>query len=115
MSTQRTLSGDDASLEPDDIAADKKSILDFSDDCDRLFKQGLASFEGADGSAVPRRLLEEMHIRFSSWASYLGVFASPKANLDRRLKRHAAYRDLVLLAVDMLRLNLVQRRRAKFP
>lgn len=92
---------------------DQKPIFGLASDCDDLFKRAVISFEGADESEMPRQLLDEMQTRFSSWAAYLGVFASPKANLDVRLKRHTAHRDLVLLALDMLRLNLAQRRRAK--
>ena len=111
MSLQRTRSGDGASSAPEDMdKEDQKPIFDLADDCDDLFKRVLASFKEAQESVVPRQLLDEMQTRFSSWAAYLGVFASPKANLDRRLKRHTEYRDLVLLALDMLRLNLTQRR-----
>jgi hypothetical protein len=86
-----------------------ESILRLAIDCEKLFTGVLSSINTTDKVPILKQLLEELQSRFSNWASYLGVFASKKTNLDRRLRGRIEYRDLVLLALDMLRANLFQR------
>lgn len=85
-----------------------ESILRLAIDCENLFSRALSSISTTDEVPMLKQLLEELRSRFSDWASYLGVFASKKMNLDQRLRGRTEYRDLVLLTLDMLRVNLFQ-------
>lgn len=106
MSTQGRLSIEGKSTVAFD-AVERGPIYHLSDYCDRLFKQILEEKHIKFKLEDHKRLLSELQVRFTAWLSYLGVFASAKASLDHRLRRNAAYRDLVLLALDMLRMNLI--------
>jgi len=75
-------------------------------ECDSLFESASGSLSSKDEILVK---LEEFRGRFKEWTSYLGVFAPEDVNLDRRLRHHGELRDLVLLALDFLRVNLIQR------
>lgn len=78
-------------------------------DCGRQFEKILKIEETAK-SANTKRFLEEYQRLFWTWAQYVGVFAAGKASLDWRLRRNNESRDLFLLALDMLRVNLLQRK-----
>lgn len=65
-------------------------------------------FLDSNGEGKYAIILQKLQKRFVDWAAYLGVFAEGNASLDQRLKRHPQYRDLILLVLDMLNMNLVQ-------
>jgi hypothetical protein len=104
MATKTILLGDSPMSE-----GPAELILHLAVDCENFFKRGLNSINAGDDESTWKRLLEDLQSRFSDWASYLGVFASKKMNLDWRLRGRTEDRDLVLLTLDMLRANLFQR------
>jgi hypothetical protein len=103
-------------------------IFKLANECDELFRRAIENAEdipssnttsvagriersgplGIGSATSIRRLMLDLHTRYGFWASYLGVFAPQSASLDRRLGRNKYYRDMVLLALDMLRDNIVQ-------
>ncbi|KAL8342008.1 hypothetical protein RB598_003767 [Gaeumannomyces tritici] len=93
-----------ASQHPD---ASDEPIFELAVDCGRQFEKVLES-EATTEPAQSGRLIKEYHRLFWAWAQYVGVFAAGKASLDWRLRRNSNYRDLFLLALDMLRVNLLQ-------
>jgi hypothetical protein len=88
---------------------DELPILHLASKCENLFTSALNSINTTDEAPMLKRPLEELQSRFCDWESYLGVFASKKTNLDGRLRGRTEYRDLVLLTLDVLRVNLFQR------
>jgi len=44
--------------------------------------------------------------RFLTWASFLGVFASKSASLDRRLEFNPEFKELVMSMLQVLKRNL---------
>jgi hypothetical protein len=76
-------------------------------DCESNFSKSLQHMESL-GEKRYVEILRKLQVRFADWMAYLGVFAGGKASLDQRLRRHPRYRDLVLLALDMLNMNLTQ-------
>ncbi|KAN0076637.1 hypothetical protein V8E54_006779 [Elaphomyces granulatus] len=87
---------------------DELPILHLASKCENLFTSALNSINTTDEAPMLKRPLEELQSRFWDWESYLGVFASKKTSLDGRLRGRTEYRDLVLLTLDMLRVNLFQ-------
>ncbi|KAL6900092.1 hypothetical protein GGI43DRAFT_384268 [Trichoderma evansii] len=98
-----------ASLHPSDgVSVDKVSILRASDSdiysqasyCKRLFLSysKISSPYAARVSAYQRR--------FMTWASFLGVFASESASLDRRLEFSPEIKEFVMAMLRLLQTNL---------
>lgn len=87
-------------------------IFKLAIDCARHF-ENLIKTPRIEETAQPanvRRFVEEYQRDFWTWARYVGVFAAGKASLDWRLRDNNGYRDLFLLALDMLRVNLLERK-----
>lgn len=91
----------DTSVEEDD-----EPIYGLSIECEALFEKGSCLGSLAEAGAV--LLWEEHRERFTTWASYLGVFAKRSLSLDRRLEHHPTLRDLVLRLLDILHRNLTR-------
>ena len=75
--------------------------------CESNFSESLRLME-SNKEEKHAQILRKLQAKFSDWAAYLGVFAGRDSSLDQRLSRHLQYRDLVLLALDMLNMNLIQ-------
>ncbi|KLU89428.1 hypothetical protein MAPG_08399 [Magnaporthiopsis poae ATCC 64411] len=88
-------------------AAAEEPIFELAIDCGRQFEKALKT-EATTESAHSGRLIGEYQRLFWKWSQYVGVFAAGKASLDWRLRHNNEYRDLFLLALDMLRVNLRQ-------
>ncbi|KAM0546041.1 hypothetical protein ACHAPJ_011055 [Fusarium lateritium] len=96
-------------VEPDHDPGDtaEKFISTMATVCEESFADSLRVLKSdeLDGFAA---ILQEHEKRFVNWTAYLGVFAKDQGSLDQRLKRHPEYRDLIILTLDMLKLNLTQ-------
>lgn len=57
-------------------------------------------------SSEPRKRADFQQQRFFVWASYLGVFATPKASLDKRLHNIDDVQSLVVQLLSLLQRNL---------
>jgi hypothetical protein len=90
-----------------DATEDDKPISTKANECETKFSDAVQLMKIA-GEMKYAAILEKLQARFDDWKAYLGVFASGKASLDNRLAGHPRYRDLVLLALDMLNMNLSQ-------
>lgn len=78
-------------------------------DCKSNFSKSLQLME-SKGEEKYVDILRKLQARFVDSTGYLGVFAAGNASLDQRLEHHPQYRDLVLLVLDMLNMNLAQSR-----
>ncbi|KAF3019284.1 hypothetical protein E8E14_007510 [Neopestalotiopsis sp. 37M] len=75
--------------------------------CERKFDQSLQNAkEVGDEEFIV--MLQKLRARFLDWRAYLGVFAHAKGSLDYRVERFPQYRDMILLVLDMLNVNLLQ-------
>ncbi|KAH7133080.1 hypothetical protein B0J13DRAFT_450677, partial [Dactylonectria estremocensis] len=79
------------------------TIYDTACKCSELFESIVGLMQSRGSDAI---LATELLGRFRLWASYLGVFAMPKASLDARLEDHKKIRDMVLELLEMLERNL---------
>lgn len=94
--------------EPVDLSEEVDGLIStMVSDCQSNFSKSHQFLEsnGEERWAIFLRKLEK---RFVDWAAYIGVFAEGNASLDHRLKRHPRYADLILLDLDMLKMNLIQ-------
>lgn len=85
----------------------KEPILDMAAKCETHFVESLNSLEKTV-EARYTAVLRKLQAKFIDWAAYLGVFAGQSSNLDTRLKRRPQYRNLVLLVLGTLMMNLLQ-------
>ena len=81
----------------------KRKIFDLAHICDYLF------VKYADPNlpvSEPRARAELQRQRFEVWASYLGVFATLNASLDKRLEYSDEIQNLVVQLLSLMRSNL---------
>lgn len=83
------------------------SISAKASECESLFTKSLQILN-SNGEHTHEAILRKLEKRFLDWAAYLGVFAGVSGSLDQCLEHHPQYRDLILLVLDMLNMNLVQ-------
>lgn len=86
---------------------DEEPISNMTTICESNFSESLKAIE-SKGEKKYAEILRKLQSKFVDWAAYLGVFAGGSASLDQRLKHHPQYCDLVLLALDMLIINLMK-------
>jgi hypothetical protein len=78
----------------------KEPIFSLACDCDDLIRSSLSR---AHNEGPLKEILDEYERRFNAWWQNLGVFAEPKANLDRRLQAHPEIRDIVVRLLVILK------------
>lgn len=100
---------------PEPIGSDPtmESISTRASTCESGFVKGLDLLASNPGDGKYATGLRKLQKRFTNWAGYLGVFAGGNGSLDQRLKRHPQHRDLVVVALNMLKDNLLQSRHRK--
>lgn len=99
-----------ASSEPEDFSASKEvegPISAMTATCDSSFMKSIESFD-LNGETPHGSMIKGLQEKFLDWAAYLGVFAGATGSLDYRLRRHPQHRDLILLVLNMLNMNLLQ-------
>lgn len=102
--------GDQADPRPEGFGLNEEEeqpILIAATNCESNFKESLQLLR----SEVENKhnvILQKLEKRFLDWAAYLGVFAGENEGLDQRLKHYPQYRDLILLVLDILNMNLLQ-------
>jgi hypothetical protein len=102
MASERILEGDSLG-KCDSPPSEDLNITDLAVDCAKLFTRALDYINTTDEAPRLKGPLEELQRRFCDWATYLGV--SENTVIDRILR--IGYRDLFLLALDMLRFNIL--------
>ncbi|RDW89523.1 hypothetical protein BP6252_01555 [Coleophoma cylindrospora] len=83
----------------------KEPIFSLACDCDDLIRSSLARAHDEDPL---KEILDEYERRFDAWWQNLGVFAEPKANLDRRLQAHPEIQDIVVRLLAILKKYLTE-------
>ncbi|KAK2608929.1 hypothetical protein QQS21_002505 [Conoideocrella luteorostrata] len=84
--------------------AEKRTVFHLARTCQDLFFKFYAKPRHITSNICERA--EIQHERFHLWASYLGVFASYNASLDKRLEHSDGIQDLVVQLLHLLHLNL---------
>lgn len=79
-------------------------IIDTARDCWEAFG-GLLNQIGTE-APLTQRLVTEYQQRYESWASFLGVFAKERLNLDRRLRHSPEVKSLVMQQLNLAKRNL---------
>ena len=100
------------SAEPEPVRSneeDAEPIATAVTRCELCFSGSLRAME-SKGEKENAEVLRRLQTKFINWKAYLGIFAKGALSLDQRLKRHPQHRDLVILALDMLLMNLDQSR-----
>jgi hypothetical protein len=103
MASERILEGDSPG-KCDSPPSEDMNIADLAVHCKNLFTRALDYINTTDEAPRLKRPLEESQRMFCDWATYLGV--SENTDMDRILR--IGHRDSVLLALDMLRANILQ-------
>ncbi|KAL6838094.1 hypothetical protein V8C40DRAFT_231591 [Trichoderma camerunense] len=85
----------------------ERPILIVATNCESNFRKSL-QFLNSERQDEYEIVMQKLEKRFLDWAAYLGVFAGENGSLDQRLKHYPQYRDLILLVLDMLNVNLLQ-------
>jgi hypothetical protein len=81
----------------------KQNIFQLARTCESLFLQ----YTDPGLKITENRTRAELQLqRFYVWASYLGVFASHAASLDKRLEYSDDIQNLVLQLLSLVRINL---------
>ncbi|KAK5996024.1 hypothetical protein PT974_04447 [Cladobotryum mycophilum] len=80
------------------------SIYSASRLCLMLFDECIGSTDDAGNEGYS--ILEELRGQFSTWAAYVGAFATPKASLDARLAPHEDLGEMILDLLAMVIRNL---------
>ncbi|RMJ08757.1 hypothetical protein CDV36_011612 [Fusarium kuroshium] len=94
--------------EPADSDPPGESISTRASACESAFVKGLYLLDSNQEDILYATVLRRLQKRFTNWTGYLGVFAGGNGSLDQRLKRHPQHRDLVVVALNMLKDNLLQ-------
>ncbi|KAH7149102.1 hypothetical protein B0J13DRAFT_583867 [Dactylonectria estremocensis] len=81
-------------------------IFTLASDCEKLFEEQISKLRGENSDADGVALLSELNHRFSTWTTFLGVFAEEQLCLDRRLRHHVEIQDQVLRVLDLMQGNL---------
>ncbi|RTE81983.1 hypothetical protein BHE90_003557 [Fusarium euwallaceae] len=76
--------------------------------CESAFIKGLCLLDSSQEDGLYATALRKLQKRFTNWTGYLGVFAGGNGSLDQRLKRYPQHSDLVVVALNMLKDNLLQ-------
>lgn len=102
--------GDQADPKPEGFGLNEEGeqpILTVATECEFNFGKGLQllNLKGEDKHKI---IMQQLEKRFLDWAAYLGVFAGANAGLDQRLKHYPQHRNLFLLVLDVLNMNLLQ-------
>ncbi|RSM09874.1 hypothetical protein CEP52_003926 [Fusarium oligoseptatum] len=85
-----------------------ESISTRASACESAFVKGLCLLDSDQEDGLYATALRKLQKRFTNWTGYLGVFAGGNGSLDQRLKRHPQHSDLVVVALNMLKDNLLQ-------
>ncbi|RSL68666.1 hypothetical protein CEP54_002674 [Fusarium duplospermum] len=85
-----------------------ESISTRASACESAFVKGLCLLDSNQDDRLYATALRKLQKRFTNWTGYLGVFAGGNGSLDQRLKRHPQHGDLVVVALNMLKDNLLQ-------
>lgn len=84
---------------------DAEPIYEFTAKCERLYTVHIARLE-EDNRTNNAAILSELSQRFTTWATFLGVFAESKIYLDRRLRNHKEIQEQILRLLDIMERNL---------
>lgn len=95
---------------PSDLAQDDEPIFHLAAEVEEMFLMKLGRFKELHPEANTLPLIEELKGRFMAWTAYLGVFAKQSVCLDRRLESHSDLQDLVLMLLDIMKTNMLQRK-----
>ena len=89
----------------DPTVQEGQPIFNLALECESLFQKHAAAIQHDEPSG-DALVLSELQQRFSGWAVYLDIFATPENRLDRKLQRHSEIRQQVLFLLDIIRRNL---------
>ncbi|KAK2746949.1 hypothetical protein FQN57_002521 [Myotisia sp. PD_48] len=87
------------------LASEEGVISSKAASCDLKFSESIQLLQSREELKHAENL-RKLHAKFTDSVAYLGVFAG-SASLDQRLKNRPEYKALVLLALNMLEMNLI--------
>jgi len=92
----------------DEEISETVAIYDRARECERLFDRYLSVLQQAShGEKKSAAAIAKDHQeRFWAWATGLGVYAKPYLSLDWRLKDSPSIQELVILLLDLIKVNL---------
>ncbi|KAH8743829.1 hypothetical protein BGZ57DRAFT_808626, partial [Hyaloscypha finlandica] len=96
----------------DEEISETVAIYDRARECERLFDRYLSVLQQAShGEKKSAAAIAKDHQeRFWAWATGLGVYAKPYLSLDWRLKDSPSIQELVILLLDLIKVNLSEGR-----